>query len=177
VRLEESGFPHVAHERRLRAAGRDVGDVDVALLLDRRLYLFECKYSILGANTHEFADIFLDVKDPLHQTPRPRLTDHACLEDAYSLRWACPPRWSPPHFLFGTTNDSRRLKDMSNMAQARSRTDAGGLIRFTLGRAKPIVHTPATSHVPRGLGGDAIFDRQWRISGKGERVQCCDGYL
>ena len=41
--------------------------MDVALLLDRRLYLFECKYSILGANTHEFADIFLDVEHAREQ--------------------------------------------------------------------------------------------------------------
>jgi hypothetical protein len=57
-----STFPRVARERPLRTAGRDVGDVDVAILLDRRLYLFECKYSLLGANTHEFSDTFDDVQ-------------------------------------------------------------------------------------------------------------------
>jgi hypothetical protein len=60
-------FPHVAHERRLRGPKQQVGDVDVALLLDRRLYLFECKYSVLGANTHEFADIFLYIEQAREQ--------------------------------------------------------------------------------------------------------------
>jgi len=64
-------FAHVAVERPLRAGRRDVGDVDVTVLLDHRLYLFECKYSVLGANPHEFAELFEAVQhagDQLRKT-------------------------------------------------------------------------------------------------------------
>jgi len=64
--LFQKNFNLVACERRVRSKQKFT-DIDLVVLNDTTLYLFECKYSIPPCNYHEMRDIWRDIKKGVQQ--------------------------------------------------------------------------------------------------------------